>query len=70
MSLYTTAFVGVIPLGSLYAGWLAERIGARLTVSLGGMIALGAAVVFRRMLPRLRRDVADRRARGAVPAAA
>jgi MFS family permease len=70
MSLYTTAFVGVIPLGSLYAGWLAERIGARLTVSLGGMIALSAAVVFRRMLPRLRRDVADRRARGAVPAAA
>ncbi|MEJ2502135.1 MAG: MFS transporter [Gemmatimonadota bacterium] len=70
MSLYTMAFAGVLPLGSLYAGWLADRIGARATVVLGGVVALGAAAVFRRALPALRRDAADRRARGTVPAAA
>ncbi len=69
MSLYTMAFVGTLPLGSLYAGWLADRIGVRLTVMLGGLVALAAAGVFRWRLPRLRDAVAERRGRGA-PAAA
>jgi MFS family permease len=70
MSLYTMAFVGTLPLGSLYAGWVADRIGAPLTVAIGGAIALAAAALFRWKLPELRDDVADRRAGDAAPAAA
>ena len=71
MSLYTMAFVGTLPLGSLYAGWVAERLGAPLTVVIGGVVALMGAAVFRRALPRLRDDVAARRADGrAAPAPA
>lgn len=66
MSLYTMAFVGTLPLGSLYAGWMADRIGAPATVMIGGTVALVAAWLFRRRLPGLRADVADRRARGAA----
>ena len=69
MSLYTMAFIGTLPLGSLYAGWLADRVGAQATVMLGGLVALGAAEVFRRQLPVLRRDVQLRRARASAAAA-
>jgi MFS family permease len=61
MSLYTMAFIGTLPLGSLYAGWLADWIGAPATVMIGGVVALAAAVLFSRMLPTLREDVAQRR---------
>lgn len=64
MSLYTMAFIGTLPLGSLYAGWMAEHVGAQATVILGGVIALAAAGIFRTQLPVLRRDVRARRARG------
>lgn len=74
MSLYTMAFIGTLPLGSLYAGWAAEHFGARPTVMVGGAVALAGAAVFRRALPGLREDVATRRAEGsasgAPPAAA
>jgi MFS family permease len=71
MSLYTMAFVGTLPLGSLYAGWMAEHLGAQVTVMIGGAIALTAAAVFRRSLPVLRQDVEERRAAGtAAPAKA
>lgn len=63
MSLYTMAFIGTLPLGSLYAGWMAEWVGAPATVVIGGAIALGAAMLFRRRLPTLREDVQMRRAR-------
>ncbi len=69
MSLYTMAFIGTLPLGSLYSGWMAEHVGAPTTVMIGGVIALGAAAVFRRQLPTLRRDVQLRRARGRAAAA-
>lgn len=68
MSLYTMAFVGTLPLGSLYAGWVADHVGVRLTVAVGGLVALSAAAVFRWRLPRLREDVAERRAQGAAAA--
>jgi MFS family permease len=67
MSLYTMAFIGTLPLGSLYAGWMAEQIGAQATVMAGGVIALAAAAVFRRQLPGLRRDAAARRAMAGGP---
>lgn len=70
MSLYTMAFIGTLPLGSLYAGWVAEHVGAQVTVIFGGMVALVAAAIFRHRLPALREDVAARRAAGTAAAAA
>ena len=59
MSLYTLAFVGTLPLGSLFAGWLAERVGAPVTVALGGGATLVAAAAFTRRLPVLRGKVRE-----------
>jgi MFS family permease len=54
MSVYTMMFLGMAPFGGLLAGYLAERVGAPVTVALGGAICLVAAVVFRVRLPALR----------------
>mgnify|MGYP001224356434 FL=1 len=45
MSLYAMAFIGVTPIGSLAGGALATRLGAPITVALGGLgcVALAAA---------------------------
>lgn len=55
MSLYTTAVLGMAPLGSLFAGGLAARIGAPPTILIGGAACIVSAAVFARTLPRLRR---------------
>jgi len=57
MSFYTMAFMGMAPIGSFMAGVLASRIGAPLTVLLGGLGCLIGAVIFARRLPRLRDKV-------------
>ncbi len=54
MSFYTMAFVGVFPLGSLFAGALAERLGPRATLVGLGAAGVLAALVFAVRLPRLR----------------
>ncbi len=54
MSLYTMAFMGTAPLGSLLAGSLSARAGAPLTVTLGGGIILLGSLLFLRRLPHLR----------------
>jgi MFS family permease len=54
VSLYATAFMGMVPLGGLAAGALAERLGARATVALGGLACLAGAAAFARALPRVR----------------
>lgn len=54
MSVYSMMFMGMAPLGALFAGALADRIGAPLTVALGGVGCLCGAVVFRQRLPKLR----------------
>lgn len=46
MSFYSLIFLGVPPFGSLVGGWLAEWIGAPLTVALGGCLGLLAALRF------------------------
>ncbi|HBY64320.1 MAG TPA: MFS transporter, partial [Solibacterales bacterium] len=51
MALYSMMVIGFLPLGSLAAGTLAEQIGARWTVFLGGVLCLGAAAVFRFLQP-------------------
>jgi MFS family permease len=54
MALYSMMFMGMAPFGSLFAGWLAERITAPATVALGGVVCIGAAGVFSARLPSLR----------------
>ncbi|MGC2267616.1 MAG: MFS transporter, partial [Candidatus Acidiferrales bacterium] len=54
MAMYTMMFMGMAPLGSLFAGALADRIGAPWTVAIGGVGAFIAALVFMRYLPSLR----------------
>jgi MFS family permease len=55
MSFYAMAFFGTAPLGSLFAGSLASRIGAPDTILAGGVACLVGAAVFHRHLPALRR---------------
>ena len=57
MSLYTMAFMGTAPLGSLLAGGIADRFGAPLAVQLGGAACIAGAALFARGLPRLREQV-------------
>ncbi len=69
MSLYTTAFIGTLPLGNLYSGWMAELIGAPATVMIGGAVVLMAGIAFGRRLPALREDVEVRRREGTLSTA-
>jgi MFS family permease len=57
MSFFALAFLGTMPFGSLLGGALAHRIGAPATVILGGSLCATGAVLFARMLPRLREIV-------------
>lgn len=45
MAYYTMAFLGMIPLGSLFAGMLADEIGVPLTYRIGGAIVLAAGAL-------------------------
>src|SRR6266852_5088232 len=54
MSLYAMMFLGMTPLGSLAAGALADRIGAPITVALGGLASLAGGIVFARKWPSMR----------------
>jgi MFS family permease len=57
MSLYTMAFLGTVPLGSLLSGGLASRVGAPLTARLCGAGCVLGAIVFAWRLPSIRRHV-------------
>lgn len=54
MSLYTMAFLGVLPFGNLAAGVLANRIGAPNTVMIGGVFCIFGSLIFANKLPKLR----------------
>lgn len=55
MSFFTMAFFGMVPFGSLLAGWLGDRIGAPQTVLSGGVATILGAALFARKIPELRR---------------
>jgi MFS family permease len=57
MSLYTMAFRGMVPFGSLLGGSLANRIGAPDTVLIGGATCILGALVFARRLPLVTRMI-------------
>ncbi|MCX6356380.1 MAG: MFS transporter [Candidatus Aureabacteria bacterium] len=54
LSFFATAFMGMMPLGSLFAGMLARAVGAPLTLALGGMACIAAAGVFAMRLSALK----------------
>ncbi len=57
MSLYTMAFIGTSPLGSILAGSVAHKIGAPHTLMLSGILCILAGVGLWRLLPAIRRMV-------------
>jgi MFS family permease len=54
MSFYAMAFLGMAPFGSLLAGGLASKIGAPMTIMLGGVSCIFGAIMYMRKLPVLR----------------
>jgi MFS family permease len=54
MAVYSMMFMGMAPLGALFSGALADRIGAPWTVALGGVGAIAGAAIFARKLPGIR----------------
>jgi len=56
MAVYAMMLVGMAPFGSLFAGLVAEKIGAPHTLALGGAVCLVAAIVFGTRLPVLRAE--------------
>lgn len=72
MSVYSMMFMGMAPLGALLAGVLAGRLGAPLTVAIGGLACIIGSFVFWLRLPRSRIEarqliVAQQMAGGAPP---
>jgi MFS family permease len=57
MSLYTMAFMGTAPLGSLLAGFIAQRVGTQTTVQLGGIACILASLVFATQFNTLRKMI-------------
>jgi len=55
MSIYTLTFFGGMPLGALWAGALAEILGAPLTIVVSSLISLIFAAIFWVRVPQLRR---------------
>ena len=55
LSYYTMAFFGAAPFGSLFAGMLAQRIGAPYTVIVTGACCIAGSVWFAFELPRITR---------------
>jgi MFS family permease len=54
MSVYSMMFMGMAPFGALMGGALADRLGAPLTVAMGGVACVGGAVWFGLNLPSIR----------------
>jgi MFS family permease len=56
MAVYSMMFMGMAPLGALFAGAVAHKLGAPLAVSIGGVGCLVGAGVFALRLPGLRTE--------------
>ena len=62
MSMYNLAVIGLSPLGSLQAGALAEALGVRFALTLGGSVCLAYFLLLLIFLPRIRRGSAGPKA--------
>jgi MFS family permease len=54
LAVYAMMFMGMAPFGALLAGAVASRVGAPLTVGLGGVACIAGSLVFARTWPGLR----------------
>ncbi|MBA2351775.1 MAG: MFS transporter [Burkholderiales bacterium] len=54
MAVYSMMFMGMAPIGALFAGTLATYIGAPATVAIGGAVCIAGAIAFGMHLPALR----------------
>jgi MFS family permease len=54
MAVYSMMFMGMAPFGAFFGGALAHRIGAPITVAMGGVACVFGAIWFGRALPELR----------------
>jgi MFS family permease len=54
MAVYSMMFMGMAPIGALLGGAIAERLGAPVTVAIGGVASVFGAVWFRFQLPKIR----------------
>jgi predicted MFS family arabinose efflux permease len=54
MAVYSMMFMGMAPIGALLGGALAERLGAPITVGVGGLACLVGACWFALHLPKIR----------------
>lgn len=46
MSLFSMMYMGMVPLGSIWAGWLSDTLGAQGTVGLGGIVCVAGGLAF------------------------
>jgi len=56
MAVYSMMFMGLAPLGSLMGGALSDRLGAPLTVAIGGLASVAGAWWFGTQLPKIRAE--------------
>lgn len=54
MSVYSMMMMGMAPLGALLAGGISERVGAPLTVAIGGIFSILGSIWFGIRLPAIR----------------
>jgi MFS family permease len=54
MAIYAMSLIGVAPFGALFAGVVADRLGAPITVIMGAVACLGGAAIFGLHLPKIR----------------
>jgi MFS family permease len=54
MAVYSMMFMGMAPLGALLGGALSDRLGAPLTVAIGGLASVAGAIWFGLHLPKIR----------------
>ncbi len=59
MAIYSMMFMGMAPFGALFAGVMAERIGAPATVGIGGVACLCASALFASVLSRVRQEARE-----------
>jgi MFS family permease len=54
MAVYSMMFMGMAPIGALFGGAMAERLGAPITVAIGGVASVAGACWFGLQLPKIR----------------
>ena len=56
ISAYSMMYMGMTPIGSMAAGFIAEHIGARITISVGGLFCLAASGFYLSRLSEIRAE--------------